>query len=62
MKDWIQLHCPDDRDLSSNKLRQAVRVAWDVIPNDFSKELIESSALEIRLIGLDSALPHHSLN
>ena len=27
MKDWIQIHYPDDKDLSSDQLRQAVRVA-----------------------------------
>ena len=42
MKDWIQEHYPDDRDLSYDRLREVVRAAWDIVPEAFFKNLIES--------------------
>lgn len=42
MKDWIQRHYPEDRELSYDQLRQAVRASWDAIPSEFFRELIES--------------------
>lgn len=42
MKDWVQNQFPDDKDLSYDQLRQAVRASWDVIPEEYFEELIQS--------------------
>lgn len=42
MKDWIQERYPDDQQLSYDTLREVVRASWDVVPEDFLNDLIES--------------------
>ncbi|EED23145.1 transposable element tc3 transposase, putative [Talaromyces stipitatus ATCC 10500] len=42
MKDWIQEQYPDDEQLSYDRLREIVRAAWDALPEQFLKELIDS--------------------
>ena len=42
MKDWIQEQYPDDEQLSYDRLREVVRAAWDALPEQFLKELIDS--------------------
>jgi transposase len=42
MKDWIQEHYPEDKELSYDRLREVVRAAWDAVPEAVLKDLIES--------------------
>jgi hypothetical protein len=42
MKNWIQLHYRDEDKLSYDRLRQAVREAWDAITSSQLDSLIES--------------------
>ena len=42
MKDWLDQFFPNDEQLSYDQLREVVRAAWDALPREFLKELIES--------------------
>lgn len=40
MKSWIDERYPEDNELSYDLLRQAVRAAWDAVPDSFLAKLI----------------------
>jgi hypothetical protein len=42
MKDWIQEKYPDNHQLSYDALREVVQAAWDAVPEDFLRDLVES--------------------
>ncbi|EED13523.1 transposable element tc1 transposase, putative [Talaromyces stipitatus ATCC 10500] len=56
MKDWIQGQYPEEETLSYDQLREVVRASWDVLPEQFLKDLIDSMQARCQAV-IDAAGP-----